>query len=52
MVPLGPSEKELAMKKSDVKAGGVYAAKVTGKVEFRDRGRLGKYINILLEEQA
>jgi large subunit ribosomal protein L27 len=27
-------------------------AKVTGKVEFRDRGRLGKYINILQEEQA
>ncbi len=27
-------------------------AKVTGKVEFRNRGRLGKYINILLEEQA
>ncbi len=27
-------------------------AKVTGKVEFRTRGRLGKYINILQEEQA
>ena len=27
-------------------------AKVTGKVEFRNRGRLGKYINILQEEQA
>lgn len=27
-------------------------AKVTGKVEFRDRGRLGKYVNILTEEQA
>ena len=27
-------------------------AKVTGKVEFRDRGRLGKYVNILQDEQA
>jgi large subunit ribosomal protein L27 len=27
-------------------------AKVTGKVEFRDRGRLGKFVNILVEEQA
>lgn len=27
-------------------------AKVPGVVQFRDRGRMGKFINILVEEQA